>query len=412
MHMSARVLWIWLASRHGVPARVTNMLLEQFGTPEQIYAADRDRLQQVMPLQQAHVDALCDKSLDEAQKIADTCEEQEITILTLTDSGYPERLRQIADPPLVLYVRGQLPDLDSNPGIAMVGTRKATAYGLIQAEHIARKLAKAGFVIVSGMAEGIDSAASRGALKEYGKTVVVLGCGVDRCYPMANRFLRDDILISGAVISEYPPGTPPIKQHFPVRNRIICGLCPVTVIVEAPKRSGALITARTAVEQGRDVFAVPGNIDAPNSQGTNRLIADGEAGLLCSADDVILEYGCMLRQPPEEVAHICALQKEIKKEPLVRTEIWQTKEKSIAETSKNIVLSKEVPEEPIHDKLENAAGEEKQILQAIFLGAGTIDEIAEQTSIETAQISAAITLLELDGWIVQKNGRFCLCNPS
>ena len=199
----------------------------------------------------------------------------------MQDADYPVRLRNIFEPPSLLYVKGQLPVIDEEVAVAMVGTRKASPYGVEAAEKIAYGLSRQGAVVISGAAAGVDSASHRGALRAGGKTIAVLGNGLDVVYPAENEWLYRDIAASGALISEYPPGTAAESWHFPVRNRIISGLSLATVVVEAPEKSGALITANTALEQGRDVFAVPGPIDAPMSRGCNRLIADG-AGTCCA----------------------------------------------------------------------------------------------------------------------------------
>ena len=254
--MSSRLSYVWLATRRGVSAGTAASLLRAFGSPEAVFAADRAALTTARdcPLRKVQVDALCDKNTEEAERILAQCAKDGIQIITLGDSAYPDRLCAIENPPVVLYVRGKWPDFDVMPGIAVVGTREATPYGLKTAEHIGSVLARAGFITVSGMALGNDGAAHRGALRAGGLTVAVLAGGVDVCYPPQHRSLMGDILLSGAIISEYPPGTEPRGEHYHARNRIISGLSVATVIVEAPGyRSGALITARAALDQGRDV---------------------------------------------------------------------------------------------------------------------------------------------------------------
>ncbi|NWG18239.1 MAG: DNA-protecting protein DprA [Chloroflexi bacterium] len=208
-------------------------------------------------------------------------------LLTLADDDYPPLLRKIPDAPTVLYVRGHLTPADDQ-ALSIVGTRRATGYGRDAAHHFAKELAAQGITIVSGLAQGIDSAAHRGALDGGGRTLAVLGCGIDRVYPPDNQKLADDILRHGAIISEFPVGTPPEARNFPRRNRIISGLTLGVLVVEAPEKSGALITTTTAAEQGREVFAVPGNIFNPMSGGTNRLIQDG-AKLVMHIEDILSE---------------------------------------------------------------------------------------------------------------------------
>lgn len=208
-------------------------------------------------------------------------------LLTLADDDYPALLKKIPDAPTVLYVRGQLVPADDH-ALSIVGTRRATSYGRDAAYHFAKQLAAQDITIISGLAHGVDSAAHRGALDGGGRTLAVLGCGIDRIYPADNQKLADDILRHGAIISEFPVGTPPDGRNFPRRNRIISGLALGVLVVEAPEKSGALITTTTAAEQGREVFAVPGNIFNPMSGGTNRLIQDG-AKLVMAVEDILEE---------------------------------------------------------------------------------------------------------------------------
>ncbi len=209
-----------------------------------------------------------------------------MTVLTPADERYPPDLRMIPDPPTRLFVRGSLPD---PPMLAVVGSRRATPYGLRVAHWLASELAHCGIVVVSGLARGIDAAAHRGALAASGPTVAVLATGLDRIYPPEHRDLADAIAGQGALLTEAPEGTEPLPGRFPVRNRIISGLCLGVVVVEAAERSGALITARLALEQGREVFAVPGSIENPLTMGTHRLIQDG-AKLVHAVDDILEEF--------------------------------------------------------------------------------------------------------------------------
>lgn len=214
---------------------------------------------------------------------------QGIDYIFFDDPAYPGALRQIFDPPPGLFVRGKLPAA-THPALAVVGSRRPTPYGLAVAERLAKEAAATGVVVVSGLARGIDSAAHRGALAAGGQTIAVLGCGLDVVYPRENRRLMEEIAASGAVLSEFPPGSPPEAWHFPVRNRIISGLSRATLVVEAAEKSGALITADMALEQGRDVLAVPGGIASPLSRGPNRLIKQG-ARLVEGVADILEELG-------------------------------------------------------------------------------------------------------------------------
>ncbi len=222
---------------------------------------------------------------------------ENIGVVELGDWDYPELLKYISDPPKKLYYIGDL-SIASKPAVAVVGARKATAYGKWAAYGFGKKLSEYGIVVVSGMAYGIDSYAHKGAVENQGKTIAVLGCGVDICYPDTNLTLRENIIKEGLLLSEYEPGTPPMPFRFPMRNRIISGLSIGTIIVEAGLASGSLITAECAAEQGRNIYALPGNINSMYSFGTNKLIKDGATPLIVF-DDIIDELGISRQIPPE-----------------------------------------------------------------------------------------------------------------
>ncbi len=282
--------WMWIQQAVGQGSSAVPKLLEAFSSPEEVYAADRLALQRAGISGKA-LDCLCRKSLDGVYRTAERCEKLG-WILTPADSGYPALLRQLYSPPLVLYGKGILPNLNTPavPPIGMVGTRKSTAYGDRVAGGIAAGLAAVGSVVISGGATGIDGASHEGALYAGGRTVAVQACGLDVEYPVPNRHLRRRIAEEGgAVITEYLPGTRAFPNHFQVRNRLISGLSWGICVVEAPERSGALITARHAREQGRDVFVVPGNITSAESQGSNELIKDG-ATLVTRPSEILREY--------------------------------------------------------------------------------------------------------------------------
>ena len=270
--MAALKYWVWLTALPGLSNRSRLLLLERYGSPEDVYYADPEELAQVEGLTPGQAALLADKSLSRADRILADCARGDMFLLSMQDAAYPARLRDIFDPPVLLYGKGSLPLFDEEAAIAVVGTRSCTPYGLRCAHRMGYELARQGAVVVSGMAKGIDGAAMRGALQAGGFTAAVLGGGVDVVYPAENRRLYEDIAATGVLLSEYPPGTEPLPGHFPVRNRIISGLSLAALVVEAPVRSGALITAHAALDQGRDVFAVPGPIDAAASVGCNRLI--------------------------------------------------------------------------------------------------------------------------------------------
>ena len=281
--------WIWLSSFVGFRPIAMKRVLDRFADPTRAYYASRDEIESLDGVSPREKELLGGKDLERAEAVLEKCRSAGIRILTLQDAAYPERLREITDPPLVLYVRGELPDVDELPAIGIVGTRRGSDYGLKTAGRIGREIASAGGCVVTGMALGIDGAAARGALAAGGICIGVMGTAIDVDYPKTNAKLIRDTAVRGAIVSEFPPGYPTYAENFPRRNRIISGLSCGVCIVEAPERSGALITADFALEQGRDLFAVPGNVDNPNSAGTNALIQNCAKAVSCGAD-ILSEY--------------------------------------------------------------------------------------------------------------------------
>jgi DNA processing protein len=274
----------------GVGPRTRKVLLERFGSARAVLAAAPSELRTVEGVgpKLTHKIASAQNDIDVEAEIA-LCRQHGIDILTEADQAYPRSLREIHDPPGVLFIRGALKPCDAL-AVGIVGTRHGTQYGLRQAERLAGGLARAGLTIVSGLARGIDAAAHRGALAAGGRTIAVLASGVMNIYPPEHDALADEVAACGALMSESPPHAQPLSGTFPQRNRLISGLSLGVIVVEAAERSGALITARHAMEQGRDVFAVPGNVDSRASRGCHLLIRDG-ARLVESADDVLEELG-------------------------------------------------------------------------------------------------------------------------
>lgn len=287
--MSGLAYWIWLANACGAGSAIPDSLFERYGEDaEAIYALSEEEIATLVQKEDVCA-ALCKKDLEEANEIALYCRRQNIGILALNDPLYPMRLRTIRCKPVLLYYRGALPKIDDQVCIATVGTRRMTEYGKRSGYMISYDLAKGGAIVVSGMASGIDGICHRGCLDGGGHTIAVLGCGIDRAYPAEHRELMQEIILRGTVITEYKPFTAPIGSNFPIRNRIISGLCQGTLIVEADLRSGAMITAKDALVQGRDVFALPGKVGEQNSFGTNQLIQDG-AKMVTNAVDILEEY--------------------------------------------------------------------------------------------------------------------------
>ncbi len=291
--MDPRLAWVWLAQACGAGSRAALNLLYHFETPEKIWKADRRTLASVLHSSEISLlTRLAYKDTADAAEIIRRCDASDIRILTPMDARYPRSLYQLRDAPCVLYVRGELPDFEQNCCCAVVGTRKMSDYGKQMAYDIGRGLGAGGSVLVSGLALGVDGMAMAGALSAGGITIGVLGCGVDITYPQEHRTLINLVMEKGAVISEYAPGTPPVGSHFPVRNRIISGLCSAVAVVEGDLKSGALITARHALYQGRDLYAVPGQVGDPGAAGPNLLIKTGAHAISC-ASDILKNYEFM-----------------------------------------------------------------------------------------------------------------------
>ena len=281
--------WIALNMTPGVGPRAATKLLERFGSADAVFHARRPELES-MRLKPATVDSIIKNEFHErASSELDRVKQLGGDVLILDDGSYPALLREIDDPPPVLYVKGDWQACFDLPAVGVIGSRTCSTYGENASEMLARDLASRGICVVSGLARGIDTAAHRGAMTGQGKTIAVMGTGIDGVYPRENNGLAREILKSGGcLVTQFPLGTPPIKENFPYRNRIISGLSLGVLIVEASERSGSLITARLAMEQNREVMAVPGNITSGNSFGTNYLIKSG-AKLVQQWQDVVAE---------------------------------------------------------------------------------------------------------------------------
>lgn len=279
--------WIWLSLICGTRYNISEKLLVYFDmNPENIFKAEE---KEVLQISENQLKNSFTHNLNEAKSIKEYCLLNNIGFLTPDNEYYPERLRKIKDKPVLLYYRGILPDFNNRLCITTVGTRRMTDYGKQSAYTITYDLAKCGAVIISGMALGVDGMCHRAAIDAGGQTVAVLGCGINRVYPQEHDSLMNEIIARGAVITEFKPSTPPAGFNFPLRNRIMSGLSQGTFIIEADKKSGAMITARTAIFQGRDIFALPGKVGEMNSSGTNSLIQQG-AKMVTTALDILDVY--------------------------------------------------------------------------------------------------------------------------
>jgi DNA processing protein len=303
--------WLGLTKLEGLGVRGAHRVVEHFGSPQAAYMASLTELESCGIPARVAQSIFAQAGLKEAARDLEASAKAGCQVVAYSSDDYPPLLKQIPDPPLVLYVRGDAKVL-SRYAVAIVGTRRPTAYGGQVAQRLARDLAQRQLVIVSGLARGIDSAAHRGAIEAKGKTVAVLGSGIDVIYPRENKRLAEQVVESGALISEFPPGTSPAPENFPIRNRTISGLSLGVVVVEAAEYSGSLITARLAVEQNREVFAVPGNITSAQSFGPNHLIKQG-AKLVDEWMDVLEEFPAEIRMqllPPADASDETAAQSQ------------------------------------------------------------------------------------------------------
>lgn len=393
--------WIWLATRPSVNDRTKMALLEAFPDAEDVYFASKEELAKVAGISEDGMISLCDRNLTEAREILDKCQKKEIRVCTLGDPEYPARLRQIADPPLLLYYKGVLPDTEKRPVIAAVGTRHASAYGLTIANRMGYQIAACGGTLISGMAAGIDGQAMRGAMLAGGQVVGVLGCGVDVVYPRSNRDLYDG---ADCILSEYPPETPPMKWNFPRRNRIISGISNGVVIIEAPERSGALITAREALEQGRDVFAVPGNVDVASFAGSNNLLRDG-AIYVRDGWDVMSEYESLYPDVVKRSAATAPNQQfaasKVAENPALPRKSAKSKEKAGKE-----ILSK-AKTECYTDarKALPALSENEQAIVDLLTQERLVDDIIAETGLNAATVLGTLTVLQIKGIVKQLPGK-------
>lgn len=410
--------WIWLAHRPGLTDYMKAELLRHFSDPEDIYFAEEAAFSHIGGLTAEQLRALMDKDLSASEKILADVMKYKLHLLTYRDVAYPGRLKAIPDPPLVLYYKGTLPDFDSQPVIGVVGTRKCTPYGLSAAKKLGCEIARCGGMVVSGLAEGIDAMAMKSALSEGGQVVGILGCGAEQVYPKVNRWLFADTERYGCILSEFPPETPPLRWNFPRRNRIISGLSHGVLVVEAPKGSGSLYTARHALEQGRDVFVVPGNLDQPTFEGSNRLLKDG--GILASCGwDILSEYEALFpgkvypdgrpsrqRAYPDEMPEMGEKEVKVAQKPILPKAKPPKKEKS---NKKDVDKSVSSNYSDVNKDLSALSPDQRAILACLSGGERLVDQVIGETNLPAAKVSSLLTMLAIKGFVKKLPGnRVCL----
>ena len=382
---------VWLSIKAGAGGTGIYRLLDHFGDPKTVYDADSTEYYKVKGVSESLCDRLTDKDMTDTQKCLKFCEKYSVRILIYGENGYPKRLMDLPDAPFLLYAMGKDIDMDDAVAIATVGSRRCSLRGERNARAFGYELAKQGAVVVSGLAAGIDAACHAGALEAEGITVAVLGCGLDIAYPSENRELQKRIFRSGMLLTEYPPGTRPEKNNFPVRNRIISGLSQAAVVIECAEISGALITARTALKQGRMLCAVPGDPADPACAGNLSLLKNGAKLVTCAADvleDFALSYPHVIKpdrslKAPLPISHT-------RKEPCESDKVKTSKEK-ISPTVRVASISSELS--PIG----------KRIAELLSETPMTADELTEK-GIPLDELLTELTLMEIQGIVSAEAG--------
>jgi DNA processing protein len=400
--------WIWLSRVFFYGSWKPKELIRLFETPERVYQLDESRLKETGFLTEKEVASCKRLSVSDMKAIAEECYQKGITILTYDSKEYPQRLRNIYAPPMVLYLKGSVAGLDAEPAVTVVGTREASDYGLSVTGNLCYELSKCGMTIISGCAVGIDSYAHLGALKAKGRTIGVLGCGLDVDYPRKNKELKEKILEQGALVSEYPPGTQPAGKHFPVRNRILSALSLGVLVTEAPMKSGALLTAEHALEQGKDLFCVPPHdIYDPAYLGVAKYLRDGAIPVF-SAEDILFEY---LFDYPHKLNADLILEKylsgrrKLQRKPRIPEKKKPLKWEEEASHKKEAQTSLQQEESPRKESEEPLEGALKTVYDALNGEYPQyIDEIAGAVELSFPQIQSSLTQLELMGLVVSYPG--------
>lgn len=359
MKLERKDIVIWLSHIEGISCKDIECLTSYFHNIEEVWCAAEKHIAKALGKRDVIAGKIIENRKEQfLTRIFKGLDDNGIVPLTIYDPAYPSKLKNIYDPPYVIYVKGNKMDFNM-PLVAIVGTRRATPYGKWAAHRFAKELTEWNVGVISGLALGIDTCGHKGTLDGNGYTIGVLGCGLDQYYPASNRNLTDKILEKGCIVSEYCLGTPPLKYHFPARNRIVSGLSDAVVVIEAPEKSGALITVDFALDQGKEIYALPGNINNIQSKGTNKLIKDG-ARILLEVDDIIesLKY--------------------------------------------KYLINKVSLEQSIKDDL---SGLEMKIFNVVKRSPVNIDLIIEETGIKASELNPVLTILEIKGYINQMPGK-------
>ncbi|MBQ8075439.1 MAG: DNA-processing protein DprA [Oscillospiraceae bacterium] len=404
---SSAIYWLWLSSLAEVNLNAKAALLEVYGSAEAAFFAPKGSFTGVEGITARDAEALEARDLTEARLIPERCEEEGLSFLTLDDARYPKRLKEIFAPPVVLYVKGRLPDLDAEVPVAVIGTRKASPYGIKMGRNMAYELSKCGSVIVSGLTQGIDAAAAEGALAAGGICVGVLGTPIKARSGLPARVCRQ-----GALLSEYAPGTPQLKTFFRARNRIAAGISVGVVVAEAPEKSGTRLFVAEALEQGKEIFAIPGNADSETGLGTIRFLREG-AQLVTHgwevAEELNVSYPNILNPEsrasfpqfpdPEPMEKKPAFTEKKSGKNRSETSEKRPKQEAASEKSKKKRLDNAPPHcyIDISEKLSVLSETQQQVALAVLSGACSAEEIIGQTGLEAKAVLSALTMLEIRG---------------
>jgi DNA processing protein len=437
--MTHPMYWIALQLVLGIASKKLRTVLDFFRDAEEVFEASPMELSACPALNQKDVTAILQKPFAKAKEIWDTCERLGISVITPDDVLYPENLWHIPDMPCVLYVKGRMPRFDRLPAVSIVGTRKPTVYGRLVCQRVASVLAVAGVTVISGGAMGIDATAHKATLDVGGITLAVLGCGIDYPYLKENQSLRQQITQKGALISEYPPKTPPTRRSFPIRNRLISALSAATVVIEAGEKSGSLITANCALEQGKEVFALPGSVMSPSFLGSNRILSQGAHPVFSGLDVLKLfarEYFNVIDMNRARELHRKHLEdmlvirhSEFAVDEEDSEEIFEENSEESFPTFRVTVLESAPKSEGFPDEIEENSpkfvkktpkplpkdlSEAGQVVYNALLDAGklTLAALSEATDLTTVILMQELTLLELNGYVEKDGvGEYKLVNP-
>lgn len=394
--MGAIRYWLWLSAQGGVSPQAKAALIEHYKDAEKAFFAPAGEYENIAGISRTEAQRLEKRELSAADNILADCSRLGVDIITMQDAAYPKMLRDIYAPPVVLYVKGRLPDFENQPTIAVIGTRKASSYGLKMGRRIAFDIAQSGGAVISMLSEGIDRQAAQGCLLAGGCCIGVLGTG----HGTDNGFYRD-IVADGALISEYPPNAVSQKHFFRERNRIASGLARGVVVVEAPERSGALLFSAQALEQGREIFAVPGNADSPNSVGSNELIKQGAKPVTCGWD-VMCEFEYLfpdkIKKPTGKISM---------PEPVENKEKSPAAEQAVTPgaEAKELDRGKSAGYIDLRRQLSELSEDQLKILSAIDTDDTHIDDIIERTGMPAAKVLAQLTVLEIKAYVRRSAGR-------